>query len=307
MGDVISVILCHYNGRDYINEQVDSISKSFSKLDNISYEVDIYDDGSDESSLANLYQLNFYFSNVNILKGGGDGVIRNFISAIVSEKYDDCDLIFLSDQDDIWCSDKAYQYLSAIKSIDNSKPILICSDSFVVDEHGNELSSSFFNYQGLSIDVMRDDSILFKNCVQGASVALNREMVKLLKQSLDIVDINKIVMHDWWLAILAKYYGEVVFLDKPLLKYRQHGNNQVGARKRSNRLIQVMRSPIKYAKSLIKTFNQAMAFFTLDMSLNQGISFKLENNGSPALNIKYIGLTKKILVKIMVFLYFFRF
>ena len=36
-------------------------------------------------------------------------------------------------------------------------------------------------------------------------------------------------MHDWWLGILAFSFGKVGYIDEPLVKYRQHGQNELGA------------------------------------------------------------------------------
>jgi hypothetical protein len=37
-------------------------------------------------------------------------------------------------------------------------------------------------------------------------------------------------MHDWWLAMTAAAFGQIVFLDQPLIHYRQHQNNTIGAK-----------------------------------------------------------------------------
>ena len=37
------------------------------------------------------------------------------------------------------------------------------------------------------------------------------------------------VMHDWWLALCASAFGRIAFLREPLIRYRQHGENSVGA------------------------------------------------------------------------------
>jgi hypothetical protein len=36
-------------------------------------------------------------------------------------------------------------------------------------------------------------------------------------------------MHDWWFAIIAAAFGTITFLDRPLVSYRQHANNAIGA------------------------------------------------------------------------------
>ena len=39
------------------------------------------------------------------------------------------------------------------------------------------------------------------------------------------------IMHDWWLALVATAFGKLVYLDIPLVHYRQHSNNAIGAKK----------------------------------------------------------------------------
>ena len=40
---------------------------------------------------------------------------------------------------------------------------------------------------------------------------------------------DNIIMHDYWLALVACLSGEIGFVDRPTIKYRQHSNNTVGA------------------------------------------------------------------------------
>ncbi|MBE2899210.1 hypothetical protein HPC37_10665 [Pasteurellaceae bacterium 20609_3] len=53
-------------------------------------------------------------------------------------------------------------------------------------------------------------------------------MLELILESLKFVEIDNLYMHDWWIALLAKYYGEAIFIPEPTLLYRQHANNQIG-------------------------------------------------------------------------------
>jgi len=38
------------------------------------------------------------------------------------------------------------------------------------------------------------------------------------------------LLHDWWIALCAAALGKIAYIDEPLVKYRQHGNNEVGAK-----------------------------------------------------------------------------
>ena len=37
------------------------------------------------------------------------------------------------------------------------------------------------------------------------------------------------IFHDWWFGVIVSYYGKVYYIHKPLLRYRQHSSNVVGA------------------------------------------------------------------------------
>ena len=62
---------------------------------------------------------------------------------------------------------------------------------------------------------------------------INRELRRIATRS---VNIDKIIMHDWWLSLIASAFGYVYYIPKATISYRQHGDNSVGAEKRSNRL-----------------------------------------------------------------------
>jgi hypothetical protein len=38
------------------------------------------------------------------------------------------------------------------------------------------------------------------------------------------------VMHDWWLSLVTSCFGQLLFIDKSLVEYRQHDSNTLGAR-----------------------------------------------------------------------------
>ncbi|QPB43158.1 glycosyltransferase [Rodentibacter haemolyticus] len=215
------VVLCTYNGRGCITKQLESILNNHY----LPSEIIISDDKSDDDTLEIVKHifLGYSFTNFKILQGNGKGTKYNFLSAL---KYSRADYTFFSDQDDIWLPNKIeefskYFFISEI-------PNLIFSDCQVIDEKENIISHSFFEYQGLTEKCFDDDSIIFKNCVQGASSCINKPMRELILRSLEKVDIANLYMHDSWIALLAKYYGKAIFIPKPLLAYRQH-NNQVGA------------------------------------------------------------------------------
>jgi glycosyltransferase involved in cell wall biosynthesis len=286
-------LVCSYNGEQYIAEQVLSIECSFKSAGVQNHLIAVFDDGSIDKTNQVIIALKNQLSDgkLSYQTDANKGVVSNFINAILSAETPELDWLFLADQDDVWHEDKVSEYFNVFQNIPVESATIVFSDAALIDEEGTVFSTSFFHYQGLSTDVLRDDSILFKNCVQGATIALNKPMITLLRDSLNYIDITQMVMHDWWLAILAKYYGQYVFINKPLIKYRQHNQNQIGAQS-NNRLMAFIKSPNQYYASYVRILNQARVFISMDAVI------KPERNLHQAkqFSIQYCGFLKRFLV-----------
>ena len=70
--------------------------------------------------------------------------------------------------------------------------------------------------------------LLVQNNVTGCTMMINRP---LLEKALKLSNISAIAMHDWWFSLVASLFGEISFIDQATIKYRQHGDNVVGATK----------------------------------------------------------------------------
>jgi hypothetical protein len=66
--------------------------------------------------------------------------------------------------------------------------------------------------------------LLTQNFVTGCATAMNRALVNL---ALPLP--ANIIMHDWWLALCGAACGQLAYLPKALVRYRQHAANQLGA------------------------------------------------------------------------------
>lgn len=286
-------VVCSYNGEQYLAEQVLSIECSFKSAGVQNHVIEVFDDGSVDKTNQVIIALINQLSDgrLSYHTGANKGVVSNFINAIFSAETPDVEWLFLADQDDVWHEDKVSEYFNVFQNIPVESAAIVFSDAALIDEEGTVFSTSFFHYQGLSTDVLKDDSILFRNCVQGATIALNKPMIALLRNSLNYIDITTMVMHDWWLAILAKYYGQYFFINKPLIKYRQHNQNQIGAQNKY-RLIHFMKNPAKYYASFVKTINQARAFIKMDAVIKPERSIHQTNQFS----LQYCGFLKRVLV-----------
>lgn len=224
----ISCVLCTYNGEKYIFEQLESISRQTIKIDKLI----ICDDASTDRTVdvvlewikQNDMTVDFYRNDVSL------GPTKNFEKAL---SFADSDYIFFADQDDVWLSDKIELSLDKIKSMEarygEYMPCLVHSDLTVVDSDLQTVHKSFLKNQGLQhiyVEQKQLPYLMVQNFVTGCTMVINRA---LKEKSMPFPE--NIIMHDYWLALVAAMTGGIGFVDKPTILYRQHGHNTVGAAK----------------------------------------------------------------------------
>lgn len=206
---LVSVCMATYNGEAYIYDQLRSILKS----DKIT-EIIISDDGSTDKT--KLIIESFNDKRIKIIEGPKKGLIQNFENAI---KNSSGEVIFLSDQDDIWLDLKVDSTLEKLHDYD-----LVCSDCFVTNEKLEITNQSFFELNKSRKGIIKN---IIKNSYLGCCLAFKRELIK------DILPFpKKIGMHDWWIGLVAELKYSTFFLDEKLIYFRRHSNtNSITARK----------------------------------------------------------------------------
>ncbi|EGR2082399.1 glycosyltransferase family 2 protein [Vibrio cholerae] len=223
------VIICTYNGEKYIRDQIKSIIGQENKPANII----LSDDGSTDYTLEIVKSLfhELSYTNYRIINGPRKGVTYNFLQSLI---HSTSEYVLFSDQDDIWLDNKIELYKEETNKYSTNVATLYFSDSLLIDEIGEITQTSFFEYQNLDFNTVRDGSILYQNCVQGATIMINSKLRDVVLKSLNIINIDNIAMHDWWIAVVASSIGRPIFVSEPTIKYRQHGGNLVGARRKRN-------------------------------------------------------------------------
>lgn len=217
----VSIIMATYNGEKFISEQIDSILNNTFQ----NYDLHIYDDGSTDNTIEIIHKYTKRYNNIFLHQNSENkGVIRNFLCAVNELEYD---YYMFCDQDDYWNKDKIEISLKVMKEkelLESEKPIVLFSDAQVVDESLNEIHPSFHRQSNLNTNKLDLNHIIMENKLIGCTIMLNKAVKKLLR------DFPKeIRMHDWWIAIIGSCFGKIYYINHPLLKYRQHGNNTVGS------------------------------------------------------------------------------
>lgn len=143
----------------------------------------------------------------------------------------DADYVAYCDDDDTWRADKLEKLRKAMQDAESrlgsDTRILVFSDQTVTDEKLNTLAPSLMRYQKQYFEHFDYRSILMQNVVTGGAMMVNRALERL---ALQCTDISKVITHDWWMAVVAARFGEIVYIDEPLGTYRQHGHSSVGAK-----------------------------------------------------------------------------
>ena len=228
----ISVAMCTRNGEQYVARQVQSIlSQRPAPL-----EIVVGDDDSSDDTLAIIEREHAAARTADatlpttltiIRRDPPLGVTANFAATIEACQGD---LIALSDQDDEWMPGK----LAALSAAFAADPELLLAhtDARLVDADGTPLGLTVLDALEATaaerVGLVAGDALpvlLRRNLVTGATVMLRRT---LLEHALPIPGEW---VHDEWLAAVAASVGRVRLLPEPLIDYRQHGGNEIGARR----------------------------------------------------------------------------
>ena len=207
----LSVCMASYNGSRYIKEQISSILLQLSAHD----ELIISDDNSSDDTVKiassfNDLRIRIYESNINI------GCVKNFERSISFARGD---IIFLSDQDDVWEKNKVSEIKAVFLrhpdvSIIHHARSLMDADGKVYDKHCKNLKDGPFNNAYFLIRQ------LLKGQMYGCAIAFRTTMKQY------ILPIPKSAYaHDDWIALVSGVMGKVYSLNKALIRYRWHSNN----------------------------------------------------------------------------------
>jgi glycosyltransferase involved in cell wall biosynthesis len=223
---MIEILMATYNGEKYIGEQIESvIAQSYTD-----WHMTICDDCSKDGTLkiAKAYAARYpdkIYAYKNETNSGS--AAKNFFSMLLASK--GAEYVMFCDQDDVWEQNKIkYTYLAMQdmeKKYGKNIPLLVHTDLRVVDERLKTISNSMIHTQKLQGSNRSFAAQLTQNCITGCTMMVNRGLTRLIK-----AEPENMIMHDWWLGILASAFGHIGFVNMPLINYRQHGNNTEGAK-----------------------------------------------------------------------------
>ena len=108
----------------------------------------------------------------------------------------------------------------------NKVPIIVYSDLFVVDAKLNKISDSFLTYSGIHPEFLTTFNELgASNLTTGCTMLFNHAVKEFVRHPFTAA-----TMHDAWITLCTvKANGVLAYLSEPLIYYRQHGGNTLGA------------------------------------------------------------------------------
>lgn len=236
---LVWVLLPTYNGEKFLAEQLHSI------LGQTGVRVKILcrDDGSTDASAEVLRDFaTRYPQKIEVLRdeegnlGASGSFSRLMLSALNTlRKKDPNAYIALCDQDDIWHANKLSIGVTQIQLLEArapGKPALVHSDLRLVTEEGEELAPSMARFQGLQTARSSLAAQVLSNTLTGCTSLMNQP---LLKAGLPVHP--HAIMHDWWLSMVASALGLRHYIDQPLIDYRQHATNAIGAKAKDHPVV----------------------------------------------------------------------
>ena len=215
----IAILVATKDGAAFIDEQFASLlAQSQPSID-----LWISDDGSTDGTTAivEAWRPRWPKGLLTLVDGPRQGFAANFRSMIIDPRIE-ADYYAFCDQDDIWEPDRLEAALRWMRMQDAEIPLMFCSRTATMSKSGSLLGCSPLFQRPPSFR-----NALVQSIAGGNTVMLNRTARQLLAMASVR---TQFVSHDWWAYLIVTAAGGVVHYDpRPLVRYRQHEANLVGA------------------------------------------------------------------------------
>jgi len=202
----ISIAMATYNGAQYLQAQLQSFQDQTRKPDELIITDDCSTDETEtivrEFAKTATFKVEFHRNDENL------GYCGNFNAALMKTTGD---LVFLSDQDDVWLSKK----IETVESVflDNENIDVVLNDAWITDEFLNKFDETKLQ----KVRRLQGSDMSF---VTGCCMALRKRFLKtIIPIHLDLKE------HDRWIAYVAEVKGSKLIIEERLQYFRRHGAN----------------------------------------------------------------------------------
>lgn len=249
-----------YNGQEYIREQLESLKdQTYTE-----WRLVIRDDRSSDKTAEIVKKFSDEVEQEVIFKVNEkpSGSAKNNFALLINDAKES-DYVMFCDQDDIWKKDKIEITFNKMKQAEERYgrdfPLLVHGDVEVIDENGNINADSMFEMSHINAD-SKLPQILIQNHVTGCTMMCNKKLIAGISE---YASSEYIIMHDYLAALYASVFGKIEVIKKPLLSYRQHSGNSVGAKNNNNPvyLLKRLANGRKSYKEAMETSRNQVKFF----------------------------------------------
>jgi glycosyltransferase involved in cell wall biosynthesis len=219
----VQILLSTWNGGHWLEELLESLRCQTYQ----NWQLLVRDDASSDQTLRVLldWQQQYPDKVAGLLLDGSHLGSNQSFSRLVEAS--DAPYLMFCDQDDVWFPEKVELQYTALRLLEGEygaeTPLLVHSDLAVVDVHRHLKASSFWEYRRFDVQ-QRKQAYLLNNVVTGCATLFNRAAATLAFPAP-----QEAMQHDRWLGLVCAWFGVVHALPHPLLFYRQHEANQLGA------------------------------------------------------------------------------
>ena len=257
---MITIIMAVYNGQEYIREHLESLKdQTYTE-----WRLVIRDDRSSDKTAEIVKKFSDEVEQEVIFKVNEkpSGSAKNNFALLINDAKES-DYVMFCDQDDIWKKDKIEITFNKMKQAEERYgrdfPLLVHGDVEVIDENGNINADSMFEMSHINAD-SKLPQILIQNHVTGCTMMCNKKLIAGISE---YASSEYIIMHDYLAALYASVFGKIEVIRKPLLSYRQHSGNSVGAKNNNNPvyLLKRLANGRKSYKEAMETSRNQVKFF----------------------------------------------
>ncbi|MFW2501170.1 MULTISPECIES: glycosyltransferase family 2 protein [Clostridium] len=214
---LVSILLAVYKPNEnwFIEQLISLNEQTYNNL-----ELFVYDDCPDFPTSEDFLKKCITNFNYTVIRGKTNEGSNKAFEELT--KIGNGEFFAYCDQDDIWEKDKISIIMDEFKEDDVT---LVCSDLSIIDENGTKTANSITEIRKRIIYKSGYDlteGLLERNFVTGCAMIVRSNIAK---KAIPFVDS---LVHDNWIAIIASINGKIEFVNKPLVRYRQHNSNQTG-------------------------------------------------------------------------------
>jgi len=216
----VQILLAQLNGAPWLPDQLYSLLQQTHS----NWSLAVSDDGSTDESedIIRCFARSNPERRISITSGPGQGFAKNFMS-LLRQVDSSTPFVAFADQDDKWLPEKLERALDKLHGSDEKTPALYCGRTWICTRRLRPLhASKSFQHEPCF------QNAIVQSIGGGNTMVFNNAALKLLQQSL--TEIQDVASHDWWAyQVISGAGGRVIYDQEPMVLYRQHEENVIGA------------------------------------------------------------------------------